>query len=253
MFNQVMNRKLLLLPVALIALCLSWGASGQTIYIAGYARDSTTFDLLPYATVHTNKGQPVAAANENGYFSFNINAGDTIVFTRLGYKPVKIAPTATSWDMNVLLPETVRVLDQVVIYDKYIIHGHEQIQKSLKESAEQESTPFKNQTQTPGANANMIQTFGPGMVINGALSKLLGTDRERKKVSANKAEIIRTQVYYEVVQSMQVKQYMVGLLGLTEDQYHKSLEKFKTDYPTAVYLQSREEIIRLMVESFATR
>jgi hypothetical protein len=248
-----MSRNLIFLSAVLMALCLSWSASGQTIYLSGYARDSTTFDLLPYTTIHTNKGQPVAAANENGYFSFNMNPGDTIVFTRLGYKPVKIAPTVTSWDMNVMMPETVRVLDQVVIYDKYIIHGHEQIQQSLKESAKQDASSFKNQTQTPGVNTNLIQTFGPGMVINGALSKLLGTDRERKKVSANKAEIIRTQVYYEVMQSMQVKQYMAGLLGLNDDQYYKSLEKFKTDYPTAVYLQSREEIIRLMVESFATK
>lgn len=247
-----MGRKLLPCAVLLI-LCSAQVSMGQTIYLAGYARDSTTFDLLPYVTIHTHKGEPVAAANENGYFSFRINPGDTIVFTRLGYKPVKVAPTVTSWDMNVMLPETVRVLDQVVIYDKYIIHGHEQIQKSLKEDAAQGSSQFKNQTQTPGINTNMIQTFGPGMVITGALSKLLGTDGERRKVSANKAELIRTQVYYEVMQSMQVKEYLIGLLGLTEDEYFKKLEKFKVDFPTAVYLQSREEIIRLMVESFAAK
>jgi len=250
---QSMNPKLLLLCAVLLTLCSAQKGLGQSIYLSGYARDSTTFDLLPYATIHTNKGQPVAAANENGYFSFSINAGDTIVFTRLGYKPVMIAPVQTQWDMNVMLPETVRVLDQVVIYDKYIIHGHELIQQSLKENAVQDATPFKNQAAAPSNANTMIQTFGPGMVINGALSKLLGTDRERRKVSTNKAEIIRTQVYYEVMQSMQVKQYLVGLLSLTDEQYYKSLEKFKVSYPTAVYLQSREEIIRLMVESFATK
>lgn len=227
-------------------------AFGQSIYLSGYVRDSTNFDLLPYATIHTIHGRPVSAANENGYFSFRINPGDTIVFTRLGYKPVKIAPAETTWDLNVMLPETVRVLDQVVVYDKYVIHGHEQIQKTLKEDANFDNSQFKNQTQAPNAT-NMIQTFGPGMVINGALSKLLGTDRERRKVSASKAEIIRTQVYYEVVQSMQVKEYIMGLLSIDEDQYQKSLEKFKIDYPTASYLQSREEIIRLMVESFARK
>jgi hypothetical protein len=248
-----MERKLLTLSVVLLMFCIEQNAMGQTIFLSGYARDSTTFDLLPYTTIHTNKGQPVAASNENGYFSFRINPGDTIVFTRLGYKPVKIAPVQTSWDMNVMLPETVRVLDQVVVYDRYIIHGHEQIQKSLKEDAQQAASPIKNQAAEP-ANANtLIQTFGPGMVINGALSKLLGTDRERRKMSTNKAEIVRTQVYYEVMQSMQVKEYLMGVLGLEEGQYYKSLERFKVDYPTAVYLQSREEIIRLMVESFATK
>jgi hypothetical protein len=65
--------------------------------------------------------------------------------------------------------------------------------------------------------------------------------------------MIRMQVYYEVMQSMQVKQYLTGLLSMSEDAYYKALEKFKVDYPGAVYLQSREEIIRLMVESFARK
>jgi hypothetical protein len=241
------------LVAALIILCVAESSFGQTIYLSGYARDSTTFDLLPYTTIHTIKGQPVAAANENGYFSFGINAGDTIVFTRLGYKPVKIAPKATVWDMNVMLPETVRVLDQVVVYDRYIIHGHEQIQEALREGATADNPKFRNQTvEAPNANM-MIQTFGAGLVMNGVLSKLLGTDRERRKVSTNKAELIRTQVYYEVMQSMQVKEYLMGLLNLNEDQYFDALEKFKVDYPTAVYLQSRQEIIRLMVESFTRK
>jgi hypothetical protein len=243
----------LLTFIAVVLLISSAESFGQSIYLSGYTRDSTTFDLLPYATIHSNKGEPLAAANENGYFSLRINPGDTIVFTRLGYKPVKVAPTATVWDMNVLLPETVRVLDQVVVYDKYIIHGHEQIQRSLKEGVKSGDASIKNQSATTAQGSNLIQTFGAGVVINGALSKLLGTDRERKKVSANKAEIIRTQVYYEVMHSMQVKEYMMGLLGMGEEDYFRALEKFKVDYPTAVYLQSREEIVRLMVESFARK
>lgn len=239
--------------VAIFLLFCSAETFGQSIYLSGYTRDSTTFDLLPYTTIYSNKGAPLAAANENGYFSLRINPGDTIVFTRLGYKPVKVAPNTTVWDMNVLLPETVHVLDQVVVYDRYIIHGHEQIQESLKEGAKAESSSFKNQTAMPGQNSNLIPTFGAGVVINGALSKLLGTDRERKKVSANKAEIIRTQVYNEVMHSMQVREYMTGLLNMSEEGYFKALEKFKVDYPGAVYLQSREEIIRLMVESFARK
>lgn len=243
-----------LAPLVVILLLIgSAEAFGQSVYLSGYARDSTTFDLLPYTTIHTGKGAPVGAANENGYFSITITAGDTIVFTRLGYKPVKLAPTATSWDMNIMLPETVRMLDQVVVYDKYIIHGHEQIQKSLKEDKSILDNPnFQNQSAAP-VNANLIQTFGAGMVINGALSKLFGVDGERRKMTNNKAEMIKTQVYYEVVKSQQVKQYLMGLLSISEDTYFKQMEKFKVEFPSAVYLQSREEIVRLMVESFARK
>lgn len=241
--------------VTLCAVLLLIGTAesfGQSIFLSGYTRDSTTFDLLPYVTIHTKKGKPLGEADENGYFSMSIKPGDTIVFTRLGYKPVKISPKETGWDMNVMLPETIRVLDQAVIYDNYIIHGHQQIQESLKGGGGIPGS-IQNQSALPAQNSNLIPTFGAGVVINGALSKILGTDRERRKVSANKAEIIRTQVYYEVMQSQQVKEYLKGLFTQTDEGYFKALEKFKVDYPTAVYLQSREEIIRLMVESFARK
>jgi hypothetical protein len=245
-----MKNKNLVLVAAIILLALTAEiSSAQSVYLSGYTRDSTSFDLLPYVSIYGKKSTPLASSNENGYFSLRINPGDTIVFTRLGYKPVKIAPTLTSWDLNVMMPETIHVLDQVIVYDKYIIHGHEQIQKTIREGAEIENSAFKNQTSSPTAT-NLIQTFGPGVVLNGVLSKLLGTDHEQRKLSANKAELMRTQVYYEVVQSSQVKAYLMSLLSLSEDDYIKDLERFKVDYPTAVYLKSREEIIRLMVESF---
>jgi hypothetical protein len=246
-----MTLKLVSFIAAFMLICTA-ETFGQKVFLSGYTRDSVTFDLLPYTTIHTTKGKPLAASNENGYFSLTIMTGDTIVFTRLGYKPVKIAPVTTSWDMNVMMPETAAMLQQIVVYDNYVIHGHEQIQKALREDAVSANSKFKNQTMGPNAT-NLIPTFGPGMVINGALSKLFGVDREQRKVSANKAELVRTQVYYEVVQSMTTKQYITGLLNLSDADYSKGIQKFKIDYPNAVYLQSREEIIRLMVESFATK
>ena len=244
-----MNLKLVSF-VAVLMLFFSAEAFGQKIFLSGYTRDSTTFDLLPYTTIYTTKGKPLGGANENGYFSLPIQLGDTIVFTRLGYKPVKVSPRSTSWDMNVMMPEATNMLQQVVVYDNYVIHGHEAIQRSLRDNAGNKT--FTNQTNSPTAT-NLIPTFGPGMVINGALSKLFGVDHERRKLSANKQELIRTQVYYEVVGSMTTRQYLMDLLNLSADDYNKSLQKFKVDYRDAVYLQSREEIIRLMVESFATK
>lgn len=246
-----MTLKLLSFVAAFVLFCTA-ESFGQKIFLSGYTRDSVTFDPLPYTTIHTPKGKPLAASNENGYFSLTIQPGDTIVFTRLGYKPVKAAPAATSWDMNVMMPETAEMLQQIVVYDNYVIHGHEQIQKALREEAASANSKFKNQTVGPGAT-NLIPTFGPGMVINGALSKLFGVDREQRKVSASKAELIRTQIYYEVVQSNTTRQYITGLLNLSDDDYNKGIQKFKLNYPNAVYLQSREEIVRLMVESFATK
>jgi hypothetical protein len=246
-----MTLRLVTFIAAFVLICTA-ETFGQKVFLSGYTRDSVTFDLLPYTTIHTTKGKPVAASNENGYFSLTIQPGDTIVFTRLGYKPVKIAPVTTSWDMNVMMPETAAMLEQIVVYDNYVIHGHEQIQKALREDAAAANSKFKNQTIGPGAT-NLIPTFGPGVVINGALSKLFGVDREQRKISASKAELIRTQVYYEVVQSMTTRQYITGLFNMSDEDYNKSLQKFKADYPNAVYLQSREEIVRLMVQSFAMK
>lgn len=235
-----------------LVMLIAASSHAQTIYLSGYTRDSTTFELLPYVTIYTVKGKPVAASNGQGYFSLSCLPTDTIVFTRMGYKPVQTSPDKTAWDMNVLMPETMRVLDEVVVYDHYIIHGHEQIQESMKEGAALEASPFKNQTQAPNA-VNMIQTFGPGMVLNGVLSSLLGTDKEKVKLAKGKAEFVKTQVYYEVVQSQQVKEHMMRAFNIDEPEYLKRLERFKVAYPTAVYVRSREEIVRLMTASFATK
>jgi hypothetical protein len=236
----------------MVIVLASLNTQAQTIYLSGYTRDSTTFELLPYVTIYTLKGKPLAASNGQGYFTLSSSLKDTIVFSRLGYKPVQVAPDKTVWDMNVLLPETMRVLDEVVVYDKYVIHGHQQIQESIKESAAIESSPYKNQTQAPNA-VNMIQTVGPGMVLNGVLSSLFGTDKEKIKLAKGKSEYVRTQVFYEVMQSQQVKEYMMREFSIDETEYLKRLEKFKVAYPTAVYVRSREEIIRLMTASFATK
>ena len=247
-----MTLKLVSFIAAIMLTCSAESFAQEKIFLSGYTRDSANFDLLPYTTIHTTKGKPLAASNENGYFNLTIQPGDTIVFTRLGYKPVKVAPLATAWDMNVMMPETAAMLHEIVIYDNYVIHGHEQIQRALREGAASANSSFRNQTVGPNAS-NLIPTFGPGMVINGALSKLFGVDRERQKISASKAELLRTQIYYEAIQSQTTKQYIMGLLNLSDDDYNKSLQKFKVDYPNAVYLQSREEIIKLMVASFATK
>ncbi|HEX8061505.1 MAG TPA: hypothetical protein VF473_11250, partial [Cyclobacteriaceae bacterium] len=81
--------------IASLMVIFSAETFGQKIFLSGYTRDSVTFDFLPYTTVHTTKGKPLTSSNENGYFSLTIQTGDTIVFTRLGYKPVKVAPLAT--------------------------------------------------------------------------------------------------------------------------------------------------------------
>lgn len=227
--------------------------TAQDVYLSGYTRDSTSFDLLPYVSIHSTKGALLSSSNDNGYFSMTVKQGDTVVFTRLGYKPVKFSAASTSWDLNILMPETVRVLEGVVIYDHYIIHGHNEIQKSLKETATQEASPYKNPTQNPSTNMNLVQTFGPGMVINGALSRLLGVDKEKKKLSAGKAEYVKTSVYNEVIISDQVKDYLRKLYNISEEVYYQKLEAFKVRYPTAVYIMSREDIIKLMVSSFAMK
>lgn len=99
----------------------------------------------------------------------------------------------------------------------------------------------------------MIQTFGPGMVINGLFSRLAGVGKEQRKLNGNLAELARTQTYREVLGSPQVRQFLIGQFAITDDEYLKRLERFKVSYPTARYLSLRQEIINLMITSFASR
>lgn len=245
-----MSRRNLYLIVVLGV--LSSTAYCQTVYISGTVRDSATYQFLSYVNIQHNRGKIIASSDQNGFFSFSTQAGDTIVFTRLGYEPQLLIPKENEWDLNIRMNEVARVLQNITVYDKFEIHGSGQIQKSIKEGALKESSPFQNPTQKPG-NDYAVQTFGPGYTFSGAFSKYSKDEVERRKLQQVLLEQRRTSVYRDVIHSEQVKEYLMKTFTITEADYYKKLEAFAIKYPGAENLRTRTEIVDMLVVFFSEK
>jgi hypothetical protein len=142
------------------------------------------------------------------------------------------------------------MLDNVTIYDKFEIHGQNQIQKSIREGARLENNAFQNPTAKPGSDY-AVQTFGPGYTFKGPFSSMTKDEIEKRRLRQLYFEQQRTGVYREVIQSEQVKQYITRLFEIDEATYYKKLEKFSIQYPGAENLRRRQEVVDMLVSFFS--
>jgi hypothetical protein len=192
----------------------------------------------------------VAATDQNGFFAVAVAKNDTIIFTRLGYQPIVYVAKVSNWDERIFMSEMTKVLDEVVIQDRHIIHGDEEIKKSLREDA---PSNFNNFTLDPQNQNRMIQTFGPSASFAAPWEKWTSDAREKRRLQSVVTEQERTAVYQQFIHSMVVEQYIIDQFNLDHDTYLKLKEGFIVANPDARYLHTRQDIIDLMVSYFAAK
>lgn len=64
---------------------------GQVFQLSGIVFDAEVSQPVPFARVSVNKTRQGAFANETGFFSVPVEAGDTLYFSRMGYLQNKLA------------------------------------------------------------------------------------------------------------------------------------------------------------------
>jgi hypothetical protein len=225
-------------------------ASAQDkVYVSGFVSDLTTLQPLSYVNISSN-GRVLSSTDPYGSFTVSVERNDTIVFTRLGYKPYIHVADDNSWGERVMMSEMSMVLEEVVISDHYKIHGYDQIQKGLKDD---DGKALKNFTMYPENNNRMVQTFGPSMGIAIPWDKWGKKGREKKKLQRVLSENERTAVYSEFIHSIEVEDYMKKSFNLDHDTYLKYKEGFIVAHPDARFLRNRQDIIDLMVAYFAAK
>lgn len=232
-----MKKKLFLLSF----LCLSIaGWAQKEITISGTVLDSATFQTLPYVAIQI-KGKSIGQSTaENGTFAIACAPSDTLVFTRLGYRAFFLRATRDMAKLRIIMAEDARLLKDVVVYDDVTIEGVDDWKKSLPANTK---VKIKEQHLEPGTNE--VATFGPGITIG------LGGGKDKSKPKRD--ELSRTEVYRQTISSPEVKKQLMDLYGITEAQYIKKLERFNKRYPDAVYLTNQEEIVNMMIQSFAMK
>ncbi len=92
----------------------------KVVQFSGFVMTSDSLQAVPYTYVTIPKRGRVASANNEGYFSFAAEAGDTLYFTCIGFKPsIHILPVEMDKDKYAviqLMTKTEYYLKGTVIY-----------------------------------------------------------------------------------------------------------------------------------------
>ena len=228
----------LLFAFVLFHFCIASTAQSN-LTVSGIVLDSTTFQALPFVAVQV-KGKPIGiSTTENGTFTVSCTQGDTLVFTRLGYKPVLLKITKPNDRLRIMLAEDTRLLKDVTVYGDYEIKGIDDWKKDLPPNTQ---IQLKKQTLEPPPNE--VAVFGPGITIG-----LGGKDKTKNK----RDELSRTETYRKTISDPETKKQLISLYNLTEEQYNKKLERFNEENPDVFYLTSAQEIITMMIQFFALK
>jgi hypothetical protein len=228
------------------------GSAQERLYVSGFVSDLATSQPLQYVNISV-KGQVLSSTDQYGSFTVSVNGQDSIVFTRMGYKPYIYIASVNSWGTRILMAETSTLLSEVVITDSYKIHGYNQIKKILDEEANREANPWKNFTMQPNNANGMVQTFGPSIGVAIPWDKWGKKGREKKKLNRILTENERSAVYREFIHSGEVEEYMKRLFNIDDETYLHWKESFIIASPAARYISNRQDIIDLMVLHFASK
>ncbi|MBK8291373.1 MAG: carboxypeptidase-like regulatory domain-containing protein [Flammeovirgaceae bacterium] len=210
---------------------------GQTNILSGVVLDSASLQPLSYVAVQV-KGKNIGqSTNETGRFSIECSLGDTLVFTRLGHKALLFIPRNIDRNLNIILAEDSRMLNDVTVYGDVKIAG-------VDDQEYKANTQVKLKNQPLAPEANEVATFGPGITIGFG-----GKDKTKVKRDENS----KTEVYRKTITSDDTKKQLIDLYQISEEIYYKKLERFNNETPDAKYLTDPKEIVTLMIQFFAMR
>lgn len=214
--------------------------AGQTpIIVSGIVLDSATRQPLPFVAIQI-KDQPSGRSSaEDGSFSIPCFLRDTLIFTRLGYNPSVFVVRQEGELIRIELVENVKMLNNIIVYDKITIAGLEEFKKTIKPSK-----PIKFENKAQEASPGILPTFGPGITFGFG-----GKDKTKKK----RDDLVQTEVYRSTINAPEVKKQLIDLYSISEETYYRKLEAFNKENPDAARLTSRSEIISMLIQFFALK
>ncbi|MGC3944619.1 MAG: carboxypeptidase-like regulatory domain-containing protein [Chryseolinea sp.] len=221
-------------------------AQQVTVTLTGIVYDSLTLSPLPYVTVVNQTRHNGTTTDETGSFRLSASPGDSILFTILGYSRKKKVIRRGETALMVFLREFALTLSPVTIYSSYKPHGSDQWKSVIEVPG-----PYRNPA-GPGSGY-LVETFGPGVSIGGLISRLSKSEKEKKKLNTVREKAKRSETYMSVVVSEDTRRYFQTTFSMSEDEYNKFIESFNIAHPEAVFIESRDDIMKLMVAFIATR
>jgi hypothetical protein len=239
-------RRVVCFVVATLSIWYQASAQRDTLTVRGTVLDSLTYLPLPSVTVVNQTARTISTTDESGSFRILCSLGDSLHFTLLGYASKKKIVWHGNTSVTIFLKEAPYTLNAVTVYGRFQPQGAEQWNKAMPKRS-----MFKNPA-GPSSGA-LVETFGPGIVIGGLLSKLTKSEKEKKKVKKERENNTATATYREVITAQETKDYFMTTFSITEDEYNKFIERFNIAHPEAQHVTNKEDIMSLLVIFYAEK
>jgi hypothetical protein len=165
------------------------------------------------------------------------NENDTLVFSRIGYLTKAYPARRLKETLIVYLTEESILLNPVIITGNMIIPGLPQIAKQ----SSWQNTTTRLGTPIPGFQG--IETFGPGYVSRGFISKYSKEAQEKKKLKTVKVENEKGKTYVQIINDPEVKEKLMKTHDLSEDEFYHVLEQFNEKNKDIMYDMEPADLI----------
>jgi hypothetical protein len=231
---------------AVLGMWYQASAQRDTLTVRGTVLDSLTYLPLSSVTVVNQTARTISTTDESGKFQILCSLGDSLHFTLLGYASKKKIVWRENASMRIFLQEAPYTLNGITVYGKFQPQGAEQWAKA---------TPKPSMFRNPAGPSSgaLVETFGPGIVIGGLLSKLTKSEKEKKKLKKERENNTATATYREVITAPETKDYFMTTFSITEDEYNKFIERFNIAHPEAARITNKDDIMSLLVIFYAER
>jgi hypothetical protein len=208
--------------------------------------DSATMLPLPNINVKIQSSGEIIVSDIRGHFAVNVTDNDTLIFSSVGYY-TKAIPVKKIKEVGIIfMTEEQKMLKSIEIRGNVLLPY---LKKIPPESAWQNPTQNKSFTETPGFQG--IQTFGPGYVLKGPISRFSKYEKERKKLKTVQKQNYQARDYVAIVNDPEVKGRIMKDYNLTEEDYYKLLAVFNEKNKDIIYELQENELISILLMFYA--
>lgn len=208
----------------------------------GMVADSATMLPLPNINIRSKAGRQITVSDIRGHFEIMVMETDTLTFSSVGYHSKKFSVKELRETGIVFMMEEHKTLNTVEINDVVL---PPYLKKLPPESPWQNPTQNQKSLETPGFQG--VQTFGPGYVMKGPISRFSKYEKERKKLKNVQKQNYEAKDYVSIVNSPEVKDRIIADYNLTEKEYYDLLAIFNEKNKDIIYQLEANELISILL------
>lgn len=203
--------------------------------------DSATMQALPNVNIRLKNASRGTVSNERGYFIIEVGETDSLIFSMIGYYTKRYPVKDIAGRMIIYMTQEAKTLAPVTIDGAILIPG---LKKMAAERSWRNPTQDARLLETPGFQG--IQTFGPGYVSRGFISKYGKDEKERKKLEKVKEQNKKARGYVDIVNDPEVKDRIMKEYELSEETYYRHLAVFNEKNKDIIYELEANELTSLL-------